>query len=350
MSALELLRPDLRGFRGYASARRATPAAAILLNANEAALDAPTPCQRYPEPQPIALRAALASLYGVAPEALVATRGSDEAIDLLTRAFCRAGEDAVLVSTPTFGFYAVSAALQGARVVEVPLRRPSFEWEAQRVAAAVARDRAIRVVHVCSPNNPTGGEASREGVLALARTLRGRAVVVVDEAYVEFGAQASLAREAMAGELVVLRTLSKAHALAGARIGALVGEPALVETIERLIAPYPLAVPAVEAALHALSPDALAATRARVAATRIERDRLVAALAGCPAVECAYRSAANFVLARFRDARGALAALLAHGIAVRDVSQQPGLARCLRITVGTRRENDAVLAALGDCA
>lgn len=346
MSALELMRPELRDFRGYASARRVAAAAAIALDANEAAGERAAPWRRYPEPQPAALRASLAALYEVEPSSLLLTRGSDEAIDLLTRAFCRAGQDAVLVSPPTFGFYAVSAALQGAGVVEVALREPGFAWCAAGVEAAVARGPAVRLVHVCTPNNPTGGLVPSEAVLALARVLRGRALVVVDEAYVEFSGQASLARRAAAGEVVVLRTLSKAHALAGARIGALVADPSLVATLERLLAPYPLAAPAVAAALSALEPAALAATRARVARTIAERARLGGRLAGLRAVRAVLPSNANFLLVRFRDRARAFGRLAQAGISVRDVSRTPGLDDALRITVGTPCDNDAVVAAL----
>jgi histidinol-phosphate aminotransferase len=348
VSALELMRPDLRDFRGYASARRVAAAvAAIALDANEAAGERAAPWQRYPEPQPAALRASLAALYEVEPPSILLTRGSDEAIDLLTRAFCRAGVDAILVSPPTFGFYAVSAALQGAGVVEVALRDPGFAWRAADVEAAVAREPAVRLVHVCTPNNPTGGLAPRDEVVALARVLRGRALVVVDEAYVEFSGQASLARRAAAGELVVLRTLSKAHALAGARIGALVAEPSLVAMLERLLAPYPLAAPAVAAALSALEPATLAATRARVAQTIGERTRLGRRLAGLRGVRAVLPSDANFLLVRFRDRARAFGRLAQAGISVRDVSRAPGLGDALRITVGTPSDNDAVVAALG---
>ena len=346
MSALELMRPDLRGFRGYASARRMAVPLAIALDANEAAAERVAPWRRYPEPQPAALRASLAALYSVEPGSILLTRGSDEAIDLLTRAFCRAGEDAVLVSPPTFGFYAVTAALQGARVVEVPLRRPGFAWRPDPVERAVLDDPAVRLVHVCSPNNPTGGLVPRDAVLALAQALRGRALVVVDEAYVEFSGQPSLAPRAAAGDVVVLRTLSKAHALAGARIGALVAEPALVAVLERLLAPYPLAAPAVAAASLALEPAALAATDARVAETCAERARLAGRLAERPCVRSVLPSAANFLLARFRDRGRAFGVLSRAGISVRDVSRAPGLGDALRVTVGTPRENDAVLAAL----
>jgi histidinol-phosphate aminotransferase len=204
---------------------------------------------------------------------------------------------------------------------------------------------------VCSPANPTGQSLASGDLLALAEALRGRAVLVVDEAYVEFspgpGAAELLARFP---ELVVLRTLSKAHALAGARIGALLGSPPLVRLLRNLSAPYPIPAPSAELALRALAPAALRRTRRRAAATARERDWLAPRLAALPGVRRVYPSDANFLLARFPDAAAAQARLLSAGIVVRPMSSMPGLEDALRVTVGTRRENEAVLAALGASA
>jgi histidinol-phosphate aminotransferase len=172
-------------------------------------------------------------------------------------------------------------------------------------------------------------------------------VVVVDEAYAEFSGQPSaLGLLARYPELVVLRTLSKAHALAGARIGALIASPPLVALLRNLSAPYPIATPSAELALRALAPIALQRTQRRIASLRRERERLRAALAALPDVRV-FPSQANFLLARFRFPRQAMARLADAGVVIRDLSASPGLRDALRITVGTRRENEALLAALG---
>ena len=349
MSALDLVRPDLLALRGYSSARLEAPPARVALDANESPLappgsDATLALNRYPEPQPPRLRAQLAALYGVPEASVLVGRGSDEAIDLLTRALCRAGRDAVLVSPPTFGFYAVAAEVQGARVVRVPLSRDDFAWRPDAVLAAADRD--VRLVYVCTPNNPTGGRVAREAILALAAELEGRALVVVDEAYVEYAASPSLAPEAAQGRLAVLRTLSKAHALAGARVGALVAEPALVAVLRRIMAPYPLPTPSVRAAEAALEPATLAETRRRIAAVVAERERVAEALRCCDAVAEVLPSHANFLAVRFRDARATWRGLAARGVLVRDVSMQHGLDGCLRVAIGSRDDNDALLDAL----
>ena len=207
---------------------------------------------RYPEPQPVELIARLAALYEVAPQCLLATRGSDEAIDLLVRAFCRAGADAVIVCPPTFGMYAVAAAIQGAQVIRVPLRAESgFDLDE---AALLERCRdQVKLVFLCSPNNPTGNLLSEESVLRIAARLEGRALLVVDEAYIEFAPVASLAqRVAQLPQLVVLRTLSKAHGLAGARLGSLIAAVEVIALLRKVISPYAITQLSVECALHCL--------------------------------------------------------------------------------------------------
>ncbi len=326
----------------------------MFLNANESPWAAPADpiggLNRYPDPQPANLRAALAELYGVADEQVLVGRGSDEAIDLLTRAFVRPGVDEIIISPPTFGMYQVCADIQGARVVRVPLIAANeFAYPFAAVRAAVGE--TTRLIYVCTPNNPTGDVVPRAGILELVDAVRGQALVIVDEAYGEYADTPSLAADVAGRDnLAVLRTLSKAHGLAGARIGTLIADPSVIALCRKLMAPYPLPTPCVEAALRVLTSGSLAATDQRVAATVAERARLADRLAALPGVRGIYRSQANFLTVRVAAPRALHAALLARGIVVRDVSHQPGLADALRISVGTPAENDALLAALADLA
>ncbi len=301
---------------------------------------------RYPEPQPRALVERLASLYGVTPAEVLVGRGSDEAIDLLTRAFCRAGADSVIICPPTFGMYAVAARIQGAAVVRVPLDAGrGFALDARAVLEGAGG--SVKLVYVCSPNNPTGTLAEEAALLKLAGALAGRALLVVDEAYIEFSGAPSLARHVAAhSHLAVVRTLSKAHGLAGARCGTLIAAPEVVALLRKIIPPYALTQPTIETVLAALEPAQLEASRQRVALIRAERERLAAALQDIPGVERVYPSVANFLLAEFGDASAACARARAAGILVRDVRSQPGLGRHLRITVGTPEQNARLLAAL----
>ncbi|WP_271680680.1 histidinol-phosphate transaminase [Thermomonas mangrovi] len=351
-TASRLLREDLRDFAGYASARSHAVQGEVWLNANESALpsvaDPDGTLRRYPDPQPQALRSALARLYRVPTEALLVTRGSDEGIDLLLRAFCPPGRGAIVIAPPVFGMYAVCARLHGARVVEVPALDTGEAWRSDLGAMANAAEASgAGLVFVCNPGNPTGEAVPADAIEELAARLAGRALVVVDGAYAEFADEVlDPALLDAHDNLVLLRTLSKAHALAAARIGSVLASPEVVRLLQRCQAPYPLAQPAVAAALAALAPSSLAQVADGVAQVRAERARLQAALACLPGVRAVYPSQGNFVLARFDDAQAAYEALLAAGVVVRDMRATPALGDALRISIGTPAQDDRVLAAL----
>lgn len=349
---LDLVRPDLRGFPGYSSARCDDARGEIWLNANESPWPNPSDpeagCRRYPEPQPLVLRARLASLYGCAAEQLLIGRGSDEAIDLLVRALCAAGQDAVITTPPVFGMYAVSARLQGVRVIDVPLRDgdDGFTVDFDAIAEAAIAGKA-KLVFLCSPLNPTGGALAPEAIEILAARLQGHALVVVDEAYGEFsGIDSAAGLLGRHPNIAVLRTLSKAHALAAARIGCVIADAGLVGVLGCCQAPYPVPTPCAELAMAGLSADALALTRQRIALVKAERARLQARLSELPQCVRAYDSQANFILVRLHDAGRAFRALLAAGIVVRDQRAAAGLGDALRISVGTPEQNDLVLSTL----
>ncbi|WP_312315650.1 histidinol-phosphate transaminase [Stenotrophomonas sp.] len=351
-SVLSLVREDLRAFAGYSSARSSALVGDVWLNANESAWANPADPQgsarRYPEPQPEALRARLASLYGCTPEQLLIGRGSDEAIDLLVRALCEPGRDAVLVTPPVFGMYAVCARLQNAPLLEVPLVDSEVGLNADIDAIiATALSGKAKLVFLCTPSNPAGSSIALAEIERVATALRGRAVVVVDEAYGEYAEQASAVTLLdRYDNLAVLRTLSKAHALAAARIGSLIAAPELIQLLRRCQAPYPVPAPCSALALAALEPSALNTTAARVAEVKAERARLQQALQNASGVRRVYASQGNYLLVRFSDAQAAFDALLATGVVVRDQRAAPQLGDALRITVGSPAENDRVLQVL----
>ncbi|MEO8460601.1 MAG: aminotransferase class I/II-fold pyridoxal phosphate-dependent enzyme, partial [Dokdonella sp.] len=286
MSIVDRARPDLADFRPYASARRIGSAPRIRLDANESPwpVDAATPLNRYPEPQPAALRARLAALYGVGETQLWIGRGSDEAIDLLMRAFCRAGRDNVVSHTPTFGMYRIGAQLQGASCRELALD-PAADFSLDIDKLLALTDADTKLVIVCSPNNPTGTCYHANALADLANALHDRALLLIDEAYLEFsGAASASALIARHDNVAILRTLSKAHALAGARVGSLIADADVIELVARIAAPYPLPAPSVCAALDALDDDTLARTVSRVAVICEERERVARALRDLPDV------------------------------------------------------------------
>ena len=372
-SVLALMRPDILALTPYSSARKACPEPSrsestgggacpepsrrVWLDANEnpktpsaflpsegLAAEGRSQLNRYPEPQPRELVAQLSALYGVAPAQLLVTRGSDEGIDLLLRTFCRAGQDAIIITPPTYGMYAVAAGIQGARLVPVPLiREKNFSLDAAAVLAALTTD--TKLVFLCSPNNPTGALLDRTAVLSLVRALAGRAVVVVDEAYVDFTETQSYATLIAANpNLVVLRTLSKAYGLAGARVGTAIADPALIAVLQKVIAPYPVPAPVAHAALAALTPAAQLAARESVRALVAERGRLAAALPKLTAVRHVWPSDANFLLVEVTDSARVMSAARAAGLIIRDRSMD--VPNSVRITIGTPAENNLVLEVL----
>jgi histidinol-phosphate aminotransferase len=348
MSVLDLARAEIRAMQPYSSARMEASGGQVLLNANESAWTPPGDnglgCNRYPEPQPAALVDALADLYAVRREQLLVGRGSDEAIDLLVRAFCRAGEDAILIQPPTFGMYAVSAKIQNAAVIEVPLAA-DFTLDVEAVLAALTP--AVKLVFICTPNNPTGQCVPRASVERLAQALVDRSLLVVDEAYVEFAETGSVADLIdRYDNVAVLRTLSKAWALAGARIGSLLANAEVIALLRRIMPPYPLPLPCVAAALSALSVPGQVSAREHLAIVREQRALMQHALVRLPGVRDVLPSHANFLAVRFDDAGAIYQRLLAAGIVVRDVRRYPNLDDALRITIGTPAENARVLAVL----
>jgi histidinol-phosphate aminotransferase len=349
-AAVALARPEIVTLKPYAHA--AWRPSLTRLHANEApwrpAGDTTTAgLNRYPEPQPQALIEQLGKLYGVPLSSVLATHGSDEAIDLLSRIYLRAGTDAILQCTPTFGMYQVAARIQGAAVVEIALD-PERGWALDPKRLLAAWQPNIKLVYLCSPNNPTSNLLNQAALEEICTALDGRAIVVIDEAYVEWSRSPSLTRWLNRfSTLAILRTLSKAHALAGARIGALLAGPELIELAKRVIAPYSLAAPSVEAALRALDPPELIAALARLEGLLAERDYLARGLAASPLVDRVWPSDANFLLIDCRDADRFMTNALAGGLIVRDLRAHPSLPRSLRVSVGTRAQNDALLHCVG---
>ncbi|MDQ3160039.1 MAG: histidinol-phosphate transaminase, partial [Pseudomonadota bacterium] len=347
-----LLRSDLRDFGGYRSARTDNLKGDVWLNANESPwANSGTPgsdLRRYPSPQPERLRKALAGLYQVSPEKLLAGRGSDEAIDLLLRAFCMPGQDRIVIAPPVFGMYAVCARLHGTVVIEVPLVDGAAGLNADldaMVDAVVEND--ARLLFLCSPGNPSGEALTLDAIAGVAGRLRNRAIVVVDEAYAEFSEQLSATTLLETHDnIAVLRTLSKAHSLAAARIGCVIGSIEMIDMLRRCQAPYPIPQPCADVACEALSGSALEATRERVGEICAERTLVANAMRGLPGVRHVYASQANFVLVRFDDAEAIFQRLLQAGIVVRDMRSQPQLADALRITIGSPEQNLRVIETL----
>ena len=347
MDIERLARPEIVAMKPYVSARNSAAADGILLNANEAPeahVEDPQwrslSLHRSPQPQPAMLRAKLAELYAVGEDNLLITRGSDEGIDLLTRVFCRAGQDAVVECSPCFGMYRIAAAIQGARVVDVPRRADKdFRIDAEKLVRAIGDEAGVRLVFLTSPNNPTGDLVSRDCLESVLRAAEGRALVVLDEAYIEFSSANSAAELVERWpHLVVLRTLSKAWAAAGIRCGAVIANPVVIGLLLRVIAPYPLPAITIDAALRAIATDSGARQREFVASVRQRRADFYQFISGFDWVRAAWQGEANFILVRVDDAAGLVGWCAGHGIRIRDFSTQQRLEGCVRMTIGSPAE------------
>lgn len=348
MNIEELARDNVRALTPYQSARRLGGSGDVWLNANEF----PTPVEypltqqtlnRYPECQPKAVIENYAAYAGLKPEQVLVSRGADEGIELLIRAFCEPGKDAVLYCPPTYGMYSVSAETFNVELRKVAARD---DWQLDLQAIADNLD-GVKVVFVCSPNNPTGQLINPQDIRTLLEMTRGKALVVADEAYIEFCPQATLAGWLDEyPHLVILRTLSKAFALAGLRCGFTLANKPVIDLLMKVIAPYPLSTPVADIAAQALAPQGINAMRDRVAQILVERQYLVNALKSIPCVEQVFDSETNYILVRFTASSSVFKSLWDQGIILRDQNKQPSLSGCLRITVGTREESQRVIDAL----
>lgn len=338
-----LLRPNIARLVPYSSARDEFKGKSdIFLDANENGFGSPLErdFNRYPDPQQTAVKARLSELKGVAANRIFVGNGSDEAIDLLYRCFCEPNKDQALVCPPTYGMYEVSANINAVELIKVPLQS-DFQLDLPAIWNAITP--TTKLIFVCSPNNPTGNDLRAADLVALLQGFKG--LVVVDEAYIDFSdAPSWTKRLADFPNLVVLQTLSKAWGLAGLRLGLAFASPEIITIFNKVKPPYNVNAISQEWALQALAQ----ADRVGewIATIRRERQALISALQGLSFVEKIYPSDANFILIQLENARHVYEYLLEQGIVVRDRSNVPLCAGCLRVTIGTPEENARLLEAL----
>ena len=339
-----LIRPSIRALKPYRSARQ-DYLSGVLLDANENAFGSAITfggldLNRYPDPFQTALRSRLAQLHGVQRENIFAGVGSDEVIDLLLRIFCEPQNDAALVLEPTYGMYRVAADVNNVRVDSCLL---TDEFQIDVEAAMRWTNENTKIVFCCSPNNPTGNLLNRADILSLCAHTS--AIVVVDEAYADFGqAESLISAVERFPNLVVLRTLSKAWGLAAIRLGYAIAHQQIISYLMKVKSPYNINILTSTEAMKAL--DNTEHVKKSVASAAAERQRLVKELSTFQFVKKVFPSDANFLLVRCTDARSLYQQLAQRGIIVRDRSSEPKLENCLRISIGTPEQNDLLLNAL----
>lgn len=346
----QLARKNVRELTPYQSARRLGGNGDVWLNANEYPLAVPfsftqQTLNRYPECQPAQVIERYAAYCGLNKEQVLVSRGADEGIELLMRAFCEPGQDKVMFCPPTYGMYSVSAETLAIETLTV---RSLDDWQLNLPAILSQLD-GVKLIYLCSPNNPTGNLVNPDDIRQLLAATAGKALVIADEAYIDFCPDASLVSWLDEfPNLVILRTLSKAFALAGLRCGFTLANREVIDVLLKVIAPYPLSTPVAEIAASALSEQGLAEMRRHVAELNSTREWLLQQLQASPLTEQVYPSHANYLLAKFTDSPRVFRTLWDQGIILRDQNKNPGLAGCLRISIGTRQECETLITALNN--
>lgn len=343
----KLINDNLVPLKPYESARRLFSGGQDWLNANESPyanayeVDASN-FNRYPSCQPDSVINGYANYAQLNTRELIVTRGADEGIELLIRTFCTPGKDNILICPPTYGMYAISAQTCDIGVKQVPLHA-NFGLDVEGICST----RDIKLVFICAPNNPTGTQVSPSDVNTILNHFKDNALVVVDEAYIEFDADNTWASKlAQHPNLVVLRTLSKAFALAGLRCGFTIANPPVINALMKVIAPYPIPEPVAQIAAAALRPENIERMQQQVATLNDQGEDLAKDLATFPEVELVGDRKANFILFRHPNSADIMSFLVSSGMLIRDQSKQHNLQNCLRATVGSIEQNQRLIALL----
>lgn len=337
---ISLARKNIRDLKPYSSARdEYSGKSGVFLDANENAFGSVSEMRlnRYPDPRQQQLKEKLAAVKGIDPEQIFLGNGSDEPIDLLIRAFCEPREESIMILPPTYGMYSVCANINDVGILEVPL---TDEYDLDLPEIEQHLSPAVKLIFLCSPNNPTGNSLSQKAINALLESFQG--IVVLDEAYIDFAPDKSwLPQLSEHANLVILQTFSKAWGMANLRLGMAFANPEMIQILNKIKYPYNLNGVTQEIALKAL--DNLQKRDQMVAQILQERETLRQQLCQISFVEKIHESDANFLLVKMKNARSIYEKLLEKLIIVRDRSSVLLCDDCLRITVGTPEENQTLI-------
>lgn len=347
MDINKLQRENIKNLRPYSTARDEYKGQAnIFLDANENSYGSPLETaaevsyNRYPDPLQLDLKDAISKIKGVPIENTFLGNGSDEAIDLLFRAFCEPGRDNVVILPPTYGMYEVSAGINNVEIRKVNLL-PSFQLDLEGIAEAI--DENTKLIFICSPNNPTGNSIIRTDIETVLANFNG--LVVIDEAYINYAKQHTFIRELTEyPNLVILQTFSKAWGLAALRLGMAFAARPVIDVLNKVKPPYNINQATQDIALAALKN--IEQVNEWIKITVAERENLSRELAALPKVKKVYPSDANFILIEVEEALKTYDSLVKEGIIIRDRSKVTLCEGCLRITIGTPEENKTLLETL----
>jgi len=350
-SILSLVRENIKAMKAYSSAR-SLYTSGILLDANESPYSLvgnQDGLNRYPDGSNKALREKIAQIYEIGLENLALGNGSDEIIDLLVRIFCNPAKESIMILPPTFGMYRVAANMNDIGIEE--FTHPEFfQWEKNVLPLSLRVPEILESIHpgikilfICNPNNPTGSTFNRMDILELVE--KSPCIVVVDEAYGDFMKEESLVSEiGNFSNLVILKTMSKAYALAGIRLGMAISSSEIIELIQKVKLPYNINL--LTSGIFLDQPDFSEKVKGNIQQILLEKEMLQNSLREHPLIQCLIPSEGNFFLARFHESEKVFEELVNRGIIVRKVDPKFGLESCLRISVGTPEENQLLIEAL----
>jgi histidinol-phosphate aminotransferase len=340
MDIKDLQRENIKTLKPYSTARDEFKGqASVFLDANENSFGSPLPANynRYPDPLQLDLKDAISKIKGVPIENTFLGNGSDEAIDLLFRAFCNPGKDNVIILPPTYGMYEVSANINDVEVRKVDLL-PNFQLDLEKIAEAI--DTNTKMIFICSPNNPTGNSIIRTDIETILANFKG--LVVIDEAYINYAKQKTFIQELTEySNLVVLQTFSKAWGLAALRLGMAFSSIPVIDILNKVKPPYNINQATQDLALAAL--ENIQQVNEWIKTTVKEREQLSIDLAKLSFVKKVYPSDSNFILVEVDDALNIYNLLVDNGVIVRDRSKVSLCEGCLRITIGTAEENKQLI-------
>ncbi len=333
-----LVRKNILNLSPYSSARdEFSGAEGVFLDANE---NPKGSYNRYPDPHQSQLKEVLASVKSVATENLFIGNGSDEVIDLIYRTFANPGKDKVIICPPTYGMYEVSANINDVEIINIPLL-PNFQLDKQSILETIEQDLSVKLIFICSPNNPTGNLVT--GIEGIVEKFNG--IVIVDEAYIDFSPESTkVPLINKYPNIIVLQTLSKAWGLAGIRVGFAFAQSEIIALLNKIKPPYNISLLNQQHAIEKLTRiDEFEAERNELL---FERDRLEKELLKLPTVQKIYPSDANFLLVEVTDANHVYNELVNKKVIVRN--RHTVIKNCIRITVGTKQENNILLTELKD--
>lgn len=333
-----LIRPNIKALKAYSSARdefQGVPVDMVFLDANENPFE--NGINRYPDPQQNKVKELLGKIKGVSIHNILLGNGSDEVLDLIFRAFCEPNQDAVITLPPTYGMYEVLANVNAVDIVKVNLSN-SFSPQVDVILKSI-RDN-IKILFLCSPNNPSGNSFKSQDVEKLLNNFKG--LVVIDEAYIDFSNEKSwLERLNEFPNLIVTQTLSKAYGMAGIRLGICYASEEIISVLNKIKPPYNINELTQQRALERLNKQEVVTNE--IKQIKEQREVLISELNTIDFISRIYPTDANFILVEVDDATNRYNQLIQKGIVIRNRTTQPGCENCLRFTIGTAEENNILI-------